>query len=382
MALVTRYFSTAGAGAADGTSWADRAPLLNGTTFSAVFNAMDFASDSYIAYVGPGTHSGVNVSLSNGLFPSPPTTSNPLLIHGCDGSGVPIEPPLAWSSAQPADWESDLPIIEGTGTSWLYNSAQISARCMKFRVGGRAGAGVNSLGQLHWCVVENFTDSISAAAVASSGETRNCVFRCSGNSYNYVLQTSNSATALNCRLEGNPSAVSGEKDGIRNGGTSAIKSASGLTIINNPGRGYYNPVGNAATNTILDRCVLANNGGSGLVFANVASPTGVHSLFNSFVVNNGGWGLDGVIANCRIFRSRFRNNSSGDITSTSNGFVIGNITDAGADADEFVDAANGDYRIKFGSPYWGMGIGAGDAPIDPDAIAAAVWSRAGRELTA
>jgi hypothetical protein len=42
-------------------------------------------------------------------------------------------------------------------------------------------------------------------------------------------------------------------------------------------------------------------------------------------------------------------------------------TEAGADADardaaELVDAANGDYRIKYGSAYWGKGLGAGDGP--------------------
>jgi hypothetical protein len=33
-----------------------------------------------------------------------------------------------------------------------------------------------------------------------------------------------------------------------------------------------------------------------------------------------------------------------------------------SDADEFVDAANGDYRIKNTSIYWGRNIGAGDEP--------------------
>lgn len=38
----------------------------------------------------------------------------------------------------------------------------------------------------------------------------------------------------------------------------------------------------------------------------------------------------------------------------------GNVTTSGTDADEYVDAGAGDYRIKNTSVYWGMGIGAGD----------------------
>jgi hypothetical protein len=41
---------------------------------------------------------------------------------------------------------------------------------------------------------------------------------------------------------------------------------------------------------------------------------------------------------------------------------------AGSDADEFVDAANGDYRIKNTSVYWGRGIGAGDEPASSGGI--------------
>jgi hypothetical protein len=54
---------------------------------------------------------------------------------------------------------------------------------------------------------------------------------------------------------------------------------------------------------------------------------------------------------------------SGHINGPANyPLTLGNDTSAGTDADEFVDAAGGDYRVKYGSTIWGKGYGVSDEP--------------------
>ncbi len=87
MATVTRYFSTAGAGTADGTSWANRAALFSGGAWSTVITGFNFTgSDSLECRIGPGSYT-ITASLASGLFANAPTVSNPLILQGCDSSG-------------------------------------------------------------------------------------------------------------------------------------------------------------------------------------------------------------------------------------------------------------------------------------------------------
>src|SRR5689334_12015839 len=102
MAITTRYFSTTGAGAADGTTWADRAALFSAGNWSTVITGFNFAgTDSMVARVGPGNYT-CSQSLASGLFANPPTIANPLILHACDSSGNLIDPPSP-------TWTADLP---------------------------------------------------------------------------------------------------------------------------------------------------------------------------------------------------------------------------------------------------------------------------------
>ena len=74
MAIVTRYFSTASAGAGDGTTWANRAILFTGGAWSTVITGFAFnGSDSMVARIGPGTYT-VTVGMASGLFANPTVT--------------------------------------------------------------------------------------------------------------------------------------------------------------------------------------------------------------------------------------------------------------------------------------------------------------------
>jgi hypothetical protein len=126
-------------------------------------------------------------------------------------------------------------------------------------------------------------------------------------------------------------------------------------------------------------CVFV--GGKGL---KAQSSWGKQIVRNSVIVGSSQYGVTVSGANnVELSGNRFRNNTSGAFNSISGEVLdLSNDTSPGTDADEFVDAANGDYRIKATSALWGKGIGAGDEIPTPAAIAAAVWARSGRTLTA
>jgi hypothetical protein len=75
-------------------------------------------------------------------------------------------------------------------------------------------------------------------------------------------------------------------------------------------------------------------------------------------VNCGGFGIKAEQSHIFVRNNRFRDNTSGNF----DGFVnwptdLDNITSAGTDAAEFVDAPNGDYRIRSTASFAGRNIG-------------------------
>lgn len=59
--------------------------------------------------------------------------------------------------------------------------------------------------------------------------------------------------------------------------------------------------------------------------------------------------------------NRARNNTAGDFTNFGNYPIdFDNYTTAGTDANEYVDATNLNFQIKYGSAVWGKGYGVSD----------------------
>jgi hypothetical protein len=200
----------------------------------------------------------------------------------------------------------------------------------------------------------------------------NCVFKCTGTAYNFVLQIVNTSLALiNCRIEGNAKATSGSRNGYINVSGSAGHIFERCTFVNNPGRGLdfgINSV-NSGVSAFL-RCLIANNGGDG-VTGNTSTAYSQSSLPRRFdktiIVNNGGWAVNQQTnfdvhhySSCRM-----RNNTLGKFSlgGTGNFYEIDPDDSSGTDANEFVDAANGDYRIKRTSSLWGKNLGPGDESV-------------------
>lgn len=361
MAIVTRYFGVTGAGAADGTTWADRAALFTGGAWSTVITGFSFAgSDSLVCRVGPGTHT-VTVAMASGLFASPPTAPNAVVFHGCDSSGNLLTiPDPDWCSARGAWDDSGLPIIATTTNVATSSLALALWRLIKFSASGRNGS-MLSAGTLDWCSVADSTNN--SAAIGTGGPSlSNCMVSMTGASYEAAVSIG-SQTAVNCLLIG-VAGSSGNRYGLRNSGsTTAFWCAEKTTIRGFGGHGVAHTSATATHASGLRSCTIVGNAGSGILLPATASQSNQYSVQNCLLAGNGAYGVDAQSeANAFLTNNRYRDNVSGATAGTDNYPEFSAYTTDSDDATEFVNAAGGDYRIANDAATWGMGFGAGDEP--------------------
>lgn len=381
MAVVVRYFSVAAAGAGDGTTWADRAALFNAGNWSTVITGFNFAqSDSLECRIGPGTYA-CGQSLANPLFANQPSPTNPLILVGCDATGAALAPPDPdWSSAAPPWDDSSLPLISAAAGAIGAVSALV---CWTLRFACAAQNGTPFMGvgvHFNWCKVENTTSNTSVRAAASPVAS-NCVFVCSGTSFDAVVDFSGLSQLFNCRLIGNSVASAGARVGIRPASFSAA-TGIGVTVIGCAGGAVASSSTQVSQSFRLVSSTLVANPGSGVLGHTTAAQTALQPVTRCVIVGNGGHGVRAEGSRMVVSGCRLRNNTSGNFDGLgSYPSDLNNDVSAGTDADEFVDASAGDYRIKATSALWGKGYGAGDEIPTPASIAAAVWARSGRTLT-
>ena len=363
MAITTRYFSTAAAGDEDGTSWANRAALLDGSGyFSSVITGFDFTSDSLICRIGPGTYA-VGQIFSSALFSvSTPTAVSPLLFHGCDASGnllAPVDPD--WKSSQPAWSATGIPLIDFGG---YYSSLTYFVPSHINFTGNRSGYMFSNLYGAVWCqffLTSSGTNAYISQPVATMS---NCVFSAeSATAYSHIVQPG--ADIYNCRIVGaGASSGTGDRDGIRD---SVGNRQFNCTVLDIGGDGINCTATNASRRFVVLGTTIANCGGSGINMSNSASPVTAIALINNCMIT--GCGAYGINANSQISAlvkdCRLRDNTSGNISGLGNFPTdFNNYTTDSDDATEYVDSAAGDYRIKnTATDVWGKGYGAGDEPV-------------------
>jgi hypothetical protein len=168
----------------------------------------------------------------------------------------------------------------------------------------------------------------------------------------------NNGALVNVRLRGNPNATSGERGGIGTIGTGLHYNCRGpVCIIDCVGGGVLAATGYILTNATIYNCGTAvtqtttTGQATNAVLKLIASR-------NFIAACSTGFSASGPAA--FITHNRIRATTAFSIPANSHEFD--NDTAAGNDTDEFVDAANGDFRIKSTSIYWGKGYGAGDEP--------------------
>lgn len=77
---------------------------------------------------------------------------------------------------------------------------------------------------------------------------------------------------------------------------------------------------------------------------------------------NGAYGIDCNSGRIQMAHNRIYNNTSGAVLDNLNYARLGEDTQVITEANEFVDYANDDFRIKNSAATWGQGFGAGDGP--------------------
>lgn len=233
-----------------------------------------------------------------------------------------------------------------------------------YNTGTNADGGGASTAVLNNCLIRNCT-AIRNGGGASVCTLTNCTL-----SGNYSGQHGGGAyngASINCVFDGNTAAQNG---GGANGGTHT--------------RGYF--VGNTANGT------AASNGGGG-----IATATAINCIItgNKALINNplGGGAFNSQINNCLLYNNTYSpNNYKNDVgegnnvdltiwnstidschfgsvshvklyntlyryrSATPTGADSNNLSYDGLEEDYFINAANGDYRLKYGSP----AINAGD----------------------
>jgi hypothetical protein len=366
MAIVTRYFSTSSAGAADGTSWANRAVLFSGGSWSSVITAFAFTagSDSLKALIGPGTYT-ITSRLQGGTFTAgTPTTDKPLVFHGCDSSGNELtSPDPDWECAGSAWDDSSLPVLATTSNIGTL-AASIGLRLIKFTASARQGEILSSPDWIDWCSFVQTTSNTSATAVAEPvrGMTNSQVYMNTG-TFNYAVQFSNVAL-YNVKVWGQGAAASGS--GNRHAFVMAATNQPGsihkICASDVAGSGVV--LGsNASQSLVANRLTLANLGATAFLGASTASQTMYSQIRNSIITGSGGYGVDGQSqARLYLSQNRFRDNTSGSTNGLGNIPPFDSYTTDSDDATEYVNAATFDYRIKSGSAIHGQGYGAGDQP--------------------
>jgi hypothetical protein len=363
MAVVTRYFSTTAAGAGDGTTWADRAALFDGSgNWSTVITGFDFASNALSCLIGPGTYTCAQ-TLNTTTITTDPTVANPLFLQGCDSSGTPLTPSNpGWTAAEPVDWDSGLPVINNAGSATdTVALLQCAMRLIVFNFSARNNKPAWG-GTLDWCVITNTNSNTAAGCIGTATKVTNCSATCSGTSYDAVVSQNAEQTIFsNLRVVGNASASSGNRYGLLLSGA-ATNTLNRVLVINNPGGGVVNVAGSVNPQLKLDRCVIAGNTAGGVILSSTASQNLRSVISRCMITGNGGYGIDGQsAARVLVSDSRLRDNTSGNINGLGNYPTdLNNYTTDSDDAAEYVNAGSGDYRIKIGSAIWGKGYGVAD----------------------
>lgn len=360
MAIVVRYFSTTGAGTEDGTTWADRAPFISGGAYSTILTGFDFNSaDSLECRLGPGTYT-VPATLATAVFSvAAPRPDYPLVIHGCDSSGDRLIPDLSWNCAQGTFDSSLFPILV-CGTSYQINLQNLTLRCVAFEGSVNNTIALTNAGSHYDWVVGTNTRASAGEVINVDGNSlvTNSYFYHTNATHGRIVR--NNGPLVNVRLKGNPSATSGERLGIGTIATGLWQNCRGpVCILDCIGGGVTSAAGYILTNATIYNC------GHGVSHSQAAGQanTGAFKLHVSrnFIANvTTGISSSNPGPAAMIQHNRVRATTAYSLP--DNTFYADNDTAAGNDTDEFVDAANGDLRIKNTSTYWGKGYGAGDQP--------------------
>jgi hypothetical protein len=361
MAIVTRYFSTTGAGAADGTSWANRAALYSAGNWSTVITGFNFGgADSLNCLIGTGSYT-CSQSLESGTFSvAAPTADNRLFLRSADGSGNPIVPDPSFISDARAITTTAMPFINYTAAGRCVNATGIVLYGLRIESAQNDGVVAQVL-SVEQCYIVSTGVGSSASACFRIYNIKNSHLYCNTANYAAVVNCdeNNTLSVMNSRIQG----ITGTTSNRR--GISSNAFAPSVYLVNNTiiGMGGIGiSMTGASAGDMIASNVINGTGSDGINISRSATGTSVAAqVCNNIITNCGGTGINqsssvGMLAS----NNRLRNNGADFAGMGNYPSDMANETAAGTDADEFVNAAGGDYRIKSTSSMWGRRFGVSD----------------------
>jgi hypothetical protein len=245
--------------------------------------------------------------------------------------------------------DSSLPVIATTAN--IGTTSVSTNRLIKFTASGAARAVVPSG---DWIVVVNSTSSTAAGGIQYASS--NSYVSMTGSSYDYALGV---GQHYNSRAQG-VAGSSGNRRGLAFGNTTSFY--TNCTAIGFGIAGASSVLTTAGQAVAMRNCTIVG-GAAGILFAASGTLTAGNEVNSCLITGSSGYGINAGVSHVTVLKSRLRDHTSGNITNLGNYPIDINLYDTDSDdTTEFVDAAGGDYRIKYGAATWGQGYGAGDEP--------------------
>jgi hypothetical protein len=329
--------------------------------WSPAITRFDFGgSDALECRIGPGSYT-CSQTLAGSAFTTAPTIAKPLFLFGSDSSGNRLTPPYGWTSDSGDLDHSQMPVIATGSNIAILN--QISATATMLRLESAQVSRIVDRVGLEWCSVLQTAGNTSTVTVLAGDRrpVRNCTIEIQAAQYDYVMSTASNIHTHNCRLRGT-SGTSGLRAGIGlvgpGGNDTGAPIVEQCTVIGVGGPGILLASSSASGSGHVRRCVVYGVGGHGFSGRTTSGQTNLSTVENCVAVNCGGFGIKAEQSHIFVRNTRLRDNTSGNFDGLANYPTdLDNITSAGTDAAEFVDAAGGDFRIKSTCSWAGRDIG-------------------------
>ena len=376
MSVVIRYFSDSGVGAANGSTWNDRAAFLDGGVVSTGISMFDFSTDSLEARVEGGKTYTLTTGFATASFSgvSTPSASNGLFIIGCDSSGNRLTPnDYNWNCCKGPLDVTGYPVFLTTTNISTISAINVSLAYIDCQATNRSSVMISAVNRfMYYCRVWNKMSHTSASVInwSTPFKATNCEFSVSGVTGFSSIGTSALDLVDNCRIVGSSGATTGSRNGFTyNSGSTNPDVVTHLCLIDLPGTAIGNTSAATAAGMSITGLTI-NNCGTGLYIGAASSGNGSLMVANSYI-SNCGVGISIATTgeySAYLLNTRLRNTI--DITGIGDG-PSGDpffFNAAGSDSAEFVNASAGDYRIKSTSTYWNRHIGAGEEMNGSDII--------------
>lgn len=363
MALQELWFGPAAAGSGNGSSYGNRARLIESDgTWSSTLTGFNFSTnDSLLCRLDSGNYTTVGTTLASTLFTNPPTNVCRIFFAASPGGQYWDDPDPNWNCCQPT-WDTSNMVTLESGNLLLVNGTNLFINFYGIILkSSRLDGPTLQKVSLYRCLVENrgtsgTTTHRSDGILDPSSIISSVVDNSFTGRYNYTLRMEQVSRLIeNVRIIGNKSATHGDRRGITGGSAGRYNPTNCCVMDHNIGIIYNTNSANGqlyVANCTIDNCT------TGIQFITDSADADSAGIFLNFITNCT------TAINIRrpyfIGRNRIRNYTnllSGDFANDS--FLIENFLSGSSDNIEYNDYSNKDLRIAKNSTFAGANIGAG-----------------------